>query len=125
MNSDNKVIISLFVVMMLICFSVGCNSPEKPSEDIMKELIIGINTSNIAKGNISNIRFDKFHIISGYFSDEKSGGDIVYCINVNYLLVYKFKDSRDFTEIVKDNENYSFIKKGNRWYGQKGWCKGN
>jgi hypothetical protein len=121
----NKVIMSLVVIMLTIVVYIGCYSPVKPSEDIMKQLIIQIYISNIGNDKIATIRFDKFNIINDYFFKEKdnAGEGQVYCINLNYILVYTLKDSRDVREIAKDYEHYVFNKRENRWYGQKGWCK--
>ena len=80
--------------MIALCFCVGYSySQEKPSEEVMKNLVININgpkglvTANTGQviERYKNIIFNKFNITNNFISN-KSGK---YCIIVDYNISYE------------------------------------
>lgn len=141
MKTIRKVIMCMCVVMMVMCFGIvlsySQDKPlqEKPTEKIMQNIISTIVLPNTPP---SNITFPKFQITNGYFSKTKGGGGEsgIYCIEVNYIMrwthtydkdhfvgttkVYYQGEKRTFNSDKVDDQ-WSFEKRGNKWYGWKGW----
>ena len=121
MINGNKLLMSIFAIMMAMCFCVGCSSSqEKPSEDVMKNEIL----KTLPWANRADVKYsiDKFKITNGFFSKEKgSGGESTpYCIEVNFKLSMTSNiDVKD--EQVINNRKYHFTKRGGKWYGGQGW----
>jgi hypothetical protein len=168
MNRIRNGIIYMCVVMMVIGLFIGCSASDKPSEDIMKNIIrqfIGVDINDK-----SELMFDKFTITNGFFSKNKGAGgeSTPYNIEVDYIISYipeyylrdkkyeikllqdiinnykeywdqnrddvkeliisKTKEIEDLTkqkpvrqQIVRDNDRFSFSKKGDKWYGKMRW----
>lgn len=125
-----NVIMSVFVLIMVLYFCIGCQYSSnksvlqtKPSEKVTKDIIIEIETSIIGKDNIVLISFDEFHINNGFFSKTKGGGDesTPYCIDVDYILKYIPPNSTRSEKIIRHNVKYTFNIRGDRWYGEVGW----
>lgn len=126
MVNGNKVIMTMFSIMLVMCFCVGCSSSNIPSEDEMKGIIMTIEMGHVLNDKRFKLEFDSFKITNGFVSKNKGGGgeSSPYCIEVNYKLKNIFTDTDNIPktqEIVEDNKRYSFVKKGDKWYGSKGW----
>ena len=120
MVNGKKVMMSMSVIMMLICLCVNCSySQEKPSEEVIKNIIARITLSipqgSRTTGEYSQIDFVTFNITNSFISKKNNR----YCIEVNYILEYNFGRFGRLS-VTKNVEHYSFEKKGNRWYGWEG-----
>ena len=107
---------------MVSCFCIGCFSLDKPSKEVMINIIF-----RIKNDKLSNITIDyrlkdidlkpiKFNILYEFVS--KHNGR--YCIMVDYEIEH-IPEKRIY---VGSDEHYSFEKKGNQWFGWKGWGPG-
>ena len=106
-----NLLVVLFLLLSLI-LTFGCSNipglSSKPSEDEMKSII------NAIEGVDWNI--EEFKITNGF--NKKLKDENWYCIEVNYKVVNK----EDKTFIGEMNvRRYSFVKRGNSWYGYKEW----
>ena len=111
-----KCIMSLFVMMTVMCSFVSHSySQEKPSEDVMKGIIVTLELHTDVIQNITNINYIEFNITNSFTSNKNNR----YCIEVNYILNYLW--GTGYENKTENNVRYSFEKKGNQWYGWKGW----
>jgi len=95
----------MFVIVLAISVCVGCSlSQEKPSEEVMKDIIMQFALKNIkspsmfpntiyVKGDnveINDFKFDTFQITNGFYSKEQGGGgeSTPYNIEVNIKISY-------------------------------------
>ena len=114
MFNGKKVLVSMLVIMMVMCFCVKYSySQEKPSEEVMEKIIVKI---EFGEDQFTKIHFDEF-IISNSFTSNKNNR---YCIEVNYIAYYIYYIGNR----MEENKRYSFEKKGNLWYGWQGWGPG-
>lgn len=98
MFNGNKVLISLFVILMIMVFyNDRSYSQEKPSEKIIKQIIINGYSRSIdsfTKNNpnikVSDLKFDSFKITNGFVSKTpgSAGESAPYNIEVNYKISY-------------------------------------
>jgi hypothetical protein len=79
-----KSILFICVIMMVIGFGIGCSSSEKPSEEVIKIVIMEIEFGNVR----DDIKFDTFKITNGFFSKENGSKSDHYNIEVNYKITY-------------------------------------
>ena len=124
MFNGKKVIISMFVIMMLICLCVNRSySQEKPSEEVIKNIIARITLSipqgSRTTGEYTKINFVEFNITNSFISNK----NYRYCIEVNYILEYNYGRFGRLSETINVG-HFSFEKKGNKWYGWEGWGPG-
>ena len=108
-------------IVMIICFCVGCSSfQEKPSEEMMKDLMMSLVLKDHQKVKYS-YKFDTFNITNSFFSKSKgSGGESTpYCIEGQFKLSWVFPDKQIGGQVLSGK--FSFIKKGNKWYVEQGW----
>jgi hypothetical protein len=130
MVNVKNIILSVIIIIMVISFSVKySNSQEKPSDEVIKHIIINIEyfyKNDKLKNQFKDINFKEFNITNSFISKQNGR----YCISVDYNIIYKrllaesipgtsWKDEND----KKVNRRYSFIKEGNKWYGWEGWVK--
>ncbi len=114
MFNGKKVIMSMVVIMMVMCFYVGHSySQEKPSEEVMERIIVKL---EFGEDQFTRIKFDEF-IISNSFTSKKNNR---YCIEVSYIVYYIYSIGNK----MEENKRYSFEKNGNQWYGWEGWGPG-
>jgi hypothetical protein len=87
MVNGKKVIISICVIMMVIGFGVKYSYlQERPSEDIIKDLIKKMEINKgIEKSHVRNIFFTYFNITNSSFNNKNR-----YCIIVNYQINYEY-----------------------------------
>ena len=122
MVNVKKVIMSMCVLIMVMCFCVVFSySQEKPSEDVMKKYILTKNFENPSK--YKNIQYESFKIKDAYF---KKGNDEMdyYYVKVNYNISYtiiKESGKQINDNIVKKSDEYIFLKNKGKWYGKRGW----
>lgn len=127
MNNVKKVIMCVCVVMMVMGFRVSCSySQDKPSEEVMKNIISQVIIPGFSKDIHTNIKFDTFQITHSFFKKGTDGRD-KYCVEINYYISYTFQNP-NYSQKMISNENksgkvekFSFLKKGDDWYGKKGW----
>jgi hypothetical protein len=88
MVNARNVIMSFFVIMMAIYLCLGCSSSERPSDEVMKNIIVLIEGIDNAK--LVNLKFDTFNITNSFLSKNKgSGGETTpFNIEVNYKIIY-------------------------------------
>ena len=87
-------------------------STSRPPEDIIKEIIV----ANTISSNIyKNINFKLFKILNEF--DCKKNGENRYCIWVNFDLSYAANEKTE--EIKRRGDKWSFVKRGNSWYGEE------
>ena len=111
------------LVMVVICFCVGCSSLEdKPSEDVMKSIItnIELNLTDQSKNLYKNIKYNKF-TITKKFTPKENGR---YCISVNYILVFNYHKDKFVTTYDRNDIKYCFKKRGEKWGGEKYFGQG-
>lgn len=110
---------NLFIVLFLLTsltLTYGCSS--KPSEEKMKFIIITLHFPFCNPKNISRLNYEKFQITNKF--NKKVKHEEYYCIEVNYKYTFYFRNDLLFTE-EKNQGRYSFVKRGNQWYGESGW----
>ncbi len=123
MVNSNKVIISIFVIMMITCLDIKYScSQEKPSEKVIKDIIILLEKdSKLLPIYIKNVKYNAFDIIKEFISPQNGR----YCVEVNFDISVEGRKSTlaDFKEmnVRVINKKYSFVKKYNQWYGYRGW----
>jgi hypothetical protein len=109
-------VIMLLCVILLTTISVGCSS--KPSEDVMKEIIIQLTSCR----RCDNYIFDKFKIVNDYITNIKDGTLYIAEIKFEYKGINQ-KYSVEYSVSSRDERNnvrlFYFIKRGNRWYGRE------
>jgi hypothetical protein len=98
MFNTNKVLMSLFVILMLMAFYIESSySQDKPSREIIKQIIMNgysrsINsfTKNNPNIKVSDLKFDSFKKTKGFVSKTlgASGESAPYNIEVNYKISY-------------------------------------
>ena len=111
MSNGKKAIVSMLVIMMVMFFCVKYSySQEKPSEEVMKKVIVKL---EFGEDQLTNLKFDEF-IITNSFTSNKNNR---YCIEVSYIVYYIHYIGNK----MEENKRYSFEKKGNHWYGWEGW----
>ena len=118
-----KIIVSVVVIMMVMCLYVQYSySEEKPSEEVMKGIIYkgGLPNFESLGQHYSNINFIEFNITNTFFSNKNNR----YCIEVNYIISFFSTILGGLDKVIENNKRYSFEKKGNKWYGWKGWGPG-
>ena len=124
---------NLFIFLFLITsltLTHGCSKLSalygKPSGGEMKSIIFNLTKDN--RRNIFNVSFREFKITNEFKS--KKNDEQWYCIEINYGYEYDYNgissDGRptSLTEHLsyrKDKDRFSFIKREDKWYGQKGW----
>ncbi len=124
---------NLFIFLFLITsltLTYGCSKLSalygKPSGGEMKSIII--NLTKDAGQNIFHVSFREFKITKDFMI--KKNGEEWYCIEANYGYEYDYNgissDGRptNLTEHLsyrKDKDRFSFTKREDKWYGQKGW----
>jgi hypothetical protein len=124
---------NLFIFLFLITsltLTYGCSKLSalygKPSGGEMKSIIF--NLTKDAGRNIFHVSFREFKITKDFTI--KKNGEEWYCIEANYWYEYDYNgissDGRptNLTEHLsyrKDKDRFSFIKREDKWYGQKGW----
>jgi hypothetical protein len=123
---------NLFIVLFLITsltLTYGCSKLSaiygKPSGGEMKNTIL--NLTKDAGKNIVYVSFKEFKITKDYTI--KKNGEEWYCIEVNYWYEYDYNgissDGRptnrtEHSSYRKDKDSFSFTKREDKWYGQKG-----
>ncbi|MDO9530960.1 MAG: hypothetical protein Q7O12_02360 [Deltaproteobacteria bacterium] len=123
-----KLILSIFVIIIAISFSVKYSiSQNKPSEEVIKHIILDIDYfyKNVdLKKKFKDIKFKELSITNSFISKQNGR----YCILVNYNLIYKkiLPESHPGAswKVENDkrvNKRYSFKKEGKKWYGWEGW----
>jgi hypothetical protein len=125
-----KLIIYCIAIIMIIYCIVGYSySKDIPPEGVIQDLIVKV---NIYYGNVSsqknyrNIKFNYFNINNSFLS--KHNGR--YCVSVDSFISYESRYTSSTTTGWKNgnkkivNGEYSFEKKGNQWFGWKGWGPG-
>jgi len=123
------------VVMIVIGLYVSCGySQDKPSEDIMKGIIYQLvipfygSWTGESDGSVyTNVIYNTFQVTHSFFKKGSDGRDRYY-VEVTYDISYTFtqKFRGEFQPSKNDNvkgkvEKFSFLKKGDDWYGNKGW----
>jgi hypothetical protein len=97
MINCKKVIISIGIIMMVMCFYVGYSySQEHPSQDIIKNIIMRMELgNNINNKEFSNLKYDTLQIINSFVSKTPGGHgeSSPYCIEVNYKISYIFNEN--------------------------------
>ena len=114
MSNGKKAIVSMLVIMMVMFFCVKYSySQEKPSEEVMKKIIVKL---EFGEDQFTNLKFGEFTITNSFTSNKNNR----YCIEVSYIVYYiHFIGNK-----MENDRRYSFEKKGNRWYGWVGWGPG-
>jgi hypothetical protein len=126
---------NLFIFLFLITsltLTYGCSKLSalygKPSGGELKGIIFNL-TKNDGR-NISNVSFREFHITKEFKS--KKNDVEWYCIEINYGYEYDYNrissDGRltnqtEHYSYRKDKDRFSFTKREDKWYGQKGWVE--
>lgn len=109
------VLISLFIIY-------GCSS--KPPEEKMKSIIIAIIESKAAPYE-SNLNIEKLKVTNGF--NKKINDEKWYCIEASFTMTFDSVNMETHgkdKKIVEVNQSrFSFVKRGNDWYGQKGWVE--
>ena len=111
--------------MLVMYFGVDFSySQDKPSEDVMKTYILTKYFRNPSSKD-TNVRYNSFQTTHSFFKKGSDGMDY-YHVEVNYKILYTIPNyegtgkPKDDTIIGKD-EKFIFTKKGDGWYGHKGW----
>jgi hypothetical protein len=118
MSDLNKGLMYIIVMIVFAC-SVGCYiSQDKPTDRQMQELIV----KAVLVGEIVNVTFTTFKITNSFFKKGSDGTDR-YCIEVTYNINYGRPDWGHSTtgNFPRDADKWSFMKKGDIWYGIFGW----
>ena len=123
MVNGKKGLISVFIIMMMMFFCVKYSySQDKPSMEVMKSIIA--QQAIFLYEATENIKYTSFQITHSFFKKGNDGRDI-YFVEVNYEISYNFNPAKNNTQGNKfqkgEVEKYSFMKKGDKWYGGKGW----
>lgn len=128
MVNIKNVIMSIFVIIMVLCFFVGGTySQEKPSEGEMKYIIgpyikndmENINIFLLKYEDIKSYEFVSFNITNSFFSKLNSR----YCIKFDYEMSYEYYTIKRWN-VKGTDRRFCFEKKDNRWYGEEGWGPG-
>lgn len=131
MNNVKKVVICMCLVMITLGLCVSCGySQDKPSEEVMKNIIpqLVITHYHLRKSGgfiYSNIIYNVFKITHSFFKKNSDGRDI-YCVEITYKISCTFTKPEPNSKPENDSvegkvEKFSFLKKGDDWYGKKGW----
>ncbi len=98
MYNGKKLLMSLLAILMIIAFyNDRSYSQQKPSEKIIKQIILNgysRSVANLSKENptikVSDLKFDNFKITKGFLSKKPgtAGESIPYNIEVNYKISY-------------------------------------
>jgi len=138
---------NLFIVIFLLfslTLTYGCSKipglSEKPSEETIKGIILSIEGERIKvyESYFKNFTFEEFQIANEF--NKKTNNGNVYYIEVDYVGKYLVKDYNGTRyryicssgcELCSDrlwkngvgNNRYSFVKRGTKWYGQRGWVE--
>jgi hypothetical protein len=114
-----KVGMSLFVIMMVMCFDIlRCHSQEKPPDKIIKNFIISIDIigdRNDEDTNFRNYKINKFNITQNLFSNKNNR----YYIIVDYDISYEEltpKGGWHAKNKKQSNRRFSLEWKHNTWY---------
>jgi hypothetical protein len=124
---------NLFIVLFLL-FSLtlahGCSKISgisgKPSGGEMKGMILNLTKDD--GRNILKVSFKEFQITKDFRINKN--GEEWYCIEINYQYEYDYNvissdgSLTNWTEHYsyrKDKDRFSFTKRGDKWYSQKGW----
>jgi hypothetical protein len=117
---------NLFIVLFLLTsltLTYGCS---KPSGGEIKSMIFDL-TKDEGR-NILKVSFKEFQITKDFRI--KKNGEEWYCIEINYWYEYDYNgisgDGRltnqtEHYSYRKDKDHFSFTKREDKWYGQKGW----
>jgi hypothetical protein len=125
---------NLFIVLFLLTsltLTFGCSKMSdiigsQPSWGEMKSKIFNL-TKNEGQ-HIFNVSFREFKITKDFMI--KKNGEEWYCIEINYRYEYDYNrissDGRlsnqtEHFSYRKDHDRFSFTKREDKWYGQKGW----
>jgi hypothetical protein len=136
MVKGTKVLMSMCIIMMLMCFFIGCSYSDKPSEEEMKKEIISILEFQSSfkviftggKTPISKyINFDSFKINNSFY--KVINNQYNYCVDISGNInkeVFSYDKNKPEQSWIKSIENleggkYRFVKKDNKWNGFWGW----
>ncbi len=126
MVNGNKVAIAFFIILMTMCLNITYSySQEKPSEQVIKDLIILLEKdSNLLPLYLKNVQYNTFGIIQEFYSSQNGR----YCIKINSDISFEGRKSTlarfEPRNVRLINKRYSFVKKHNQWIGYKGWGPG-
>lgn len=130
MVNVKKVTLYMCVIMMVIGLSNEYSySQEKPSKQVMKNIIPQVVISEMA----GEIKYNIFEITHSFFKKGSNGRDS-YCVEITYDISYidypsygltlhslDSPRSKNLKKATGYDVKFSFMKKGNWWYGKKGW----
>lgn len=128
MNITRKCLLCMCVVLIVMWLCAGCLSTDKPSDEVIQQTIIEFEAAIRNKDNIfyfyTITGFKTYKITNSFY--RKSNGDNLYCVEVSYELYAK---QSTLTPPYKDDEcilhekdmQFSFVKKGSKWYSKQGW----
>jgi hypothetical protein len=126
MVNRNKVLITIFAILMTMCLGLKYSySEEKLSGKVIKDIILLLaKHDKLLPMYTKKVLYDQFIITNSFFS-LKNGR---YCIEVNSVISYEGREStlaefkHGYVKLI--NKRYSFSKKYNQWYGYDGWGPG-
>lgn len=118
---------NLFIVIfLLISLILTCGCSSKPSEKIVKDFVDSQQRACSAQKDVLTCDdYEKFEIVNDFH--KKIDDENWYCLEVNYKYHWKIinpqADSTVSPEgnVIGDQEQYCFVKRGKDWYGVKGW----
>ncbi|OQC14412.1 MAG: hypothetical protein BWX72_01373 [Firmicutes bacterium ADurb.Bin080] len=117
----NFCIISFLLTSLTLFY--GCSSLSKPSEDVIKEYILG--KELYSTEDKTNIHFKEFKITNEF--KMKHEDENWYCVAINYKLAFNYvKDNlTDTDETIRERSEarFRFSKRGKEWYVKDGWPK--
>lgn len=124
---------NLFIFLFLITsltLTYGCSKLSalygKPSGGEMRGMIF--NLTKDGGRNIFNVSFKEFQITKDFTI--KKNGEEWYCIEINYRYECDYNGISSDGRLTngtqhysyrKDKDRFSFTKREDKWYGQKGW----
>jgi len=122
----------LFIGLIVVMCVSGCLYSDKPSEEVIKDTIINYitdkNNKNIelGKGYVKYGKFNTFQVTNSF--SKSINGETIYYIEVSYDVESKSMHYETNKQpwshegmYHMEFEKYSFVKKGNKWYGNIGW----
>jgi len=130
MRTKREGLLGMCVLLMVMWLCVSCFSTDKPSDAVIQQTIINFEADLRNKDNkyyFYTIKgFKTFDITNSFY--QKSNDVNIYCVEVSYELYAK---QSTITPPYNDNEcilhnkdmQFSFIKKGSKWYSKQGWGK--
>lgn len=123
----NKKLTYIVIILLFLLVYISLSSSNKPSKKTMINIIYKIKfideykdeyNFDMTNFNVkdSDLKSNRFNILNEFVS--KHNGR--YCILVDYEI--EFIPDKSFW--IGSNERYSFERKGNQWFGWKGWGPG-